>query len=240
MTPKKRKNPPKRRYASPARAQASADSRSRIIMAATRLLRGKSGIANFSLDGVAKAAGVTRLTVYNQFHSRSGVLEAVFASLAAKGGILRLGDVAAIEPPLAALDRLVEIFCDFWASDPAIGPIFDAMATDPEIAAALAPRMDKGPDYRRADSKAGASKFPARHCRPDRRDDEFSQLPVTDERPHAKGCSEAHSEGLSYFGGVNGSLQFSFPDKTKALPVARERVMFQTEERSIFVPAIVP
>jgi AcrR family transcriptional regulator len=144
MPGKTAKKNSRKRYVSPARTQASADGRARIIAAATRLLRSKSGINSFSLDAVAKVAGVTRLTVYNQFGSRRGVLEAVFAAIAEKGGISRLSTIAATEPPLAALDRLIEIFCEFWGSDAAIAPIFDAMATDPEIAAALTPRIGGG------------------------------------------------------------------------------------------------
>jgi AcrR family transcriptional regulator len=144
MTGKPDEKGRRRRYVSPARTQAAADGRARIVLAAKRLLRSKSGIASFSLDAVAKAAGVTRLTVYNQFGARRGVLEAVFASIAEKGGIARLGTITAIEPSHAALDQLIEIFCEFWGSDAAIAPIFDAMTTDPEIAAALAPRIDSG------------------------------------------------------------------------------------------------
>src|ERR1700754_2174530 len=114
----------KRAYVSSVRSEAAAEKRDRVIEAAANLLREDASIANFSLDAVAKAAGVTRLTVYNQFGSRRGVLEAVFASISEKGGISRLGTIAAIEPPLAALDSLVQIFCEFWGSDAAIAPIF--------------------------------------------------------------------------------------------------------------------
>lgn len=144
MAGKAAKTQLKRRYVSAARTQAAADVGGRIVAAATRLLRAKAGIQVFSLDAVAKAAGVTRLTVYNQFGSRRGVLEAVFASIADKGGITRLASVATMEPSHAALDWLIEIFCAFWASDAAIAPIMDAMTSDPEIADALAPRIGSG------------------------------------------------------------------------------------------------
>ena len=52
---------------------AAAETRERVIEAASRTLREGESIARFSLDTVAKVAGVTRLTVYNQFGSRRGL-----------------------------------------------------------------------------------------------------------------------------------------------------------------------
>src|SRR3954470_16120294 len=111
----------KRNYVSSVRASAAAETRQRIIAAGAKLLRKDASIANFSLDVVAKAAGVTRLTVYNQFGSRRGLLEAVFDDIAREGGLHRLGDAMAMPDPCAALDRVVEIFCAFWSRDPAVG-----------------------------------------------------------------------------------------------------------------------
>lgn len=135
---------PTRSYVSPSRSQSAAAKRASVLLAATEMLRSEGGIAKFSLDAVGKAAGVTRLTVYNQFGSRRGLLEAVMDDVAQRGGIARLGEVIAIADPLEALDRLVGIFCAFWASDAAIGRIFDAMVLDDEIAEALAPRFGAG------------------------------------------------------------------------------------------------
>jgi AcrR family transcriptional regulator len=128
---------PKRSYVSSVRASAAAETRERIIAAGARLLRKDASIANFSLDVVAKAAGVTRLTVYNQFGSRRGLLEAVFDDIARQGGLFELADVMALPDPRAALDRVVAIFCTFWAHDPAIGGLNQAIATDPEFGNAL-------------------------------------------------------------------------------------------------------
>jgi len=105
--------------------------RDRVIDAAARSLREDASIATFSLDAVAKAAGVTRLTVYHQFGSRRGLLEAVFDEIARQAAFCSDSDAMAITDPRAALDRLVEIFCAFWNRDPAIGRLHEAMATDP-------------------------------------------------------------------------------------------------------------
>jgi hypothetical protein len=49
----------------------------------------------------------------------------------------------AMTDPHAALERLVEIFCAFWSRDSAVGRLHDAMATDPEFAAALVERNER-------------------------------------------------------------------------------------------------
>jgi len=104
----------RRAYVSSVRTAAAAEKRDRVIDAAAKALREDASIASFSLDSVAKAAGVTRLTVYNQFGSRRGLLEAVFDDIARQGGLEGIADAMAMADPHAALDRLVEIFCAFW------------------------------------------------------------------------------------------------------------------------------
>jgi AcrR family transcriptional regulator len=132
-----------RRYVSSVRTAAAAETRARVIGAAARSLREDSSIATFSLDAVAKLAGVTRLTVYHQFGSRRGLLEAVFDDIAQRGGLTEIAGAMAIADPRAALDRLVEIFCAFWSRDPAVGRLHEAMATDPEFAQALIERNER-------------------------------------------------------------------------------------------------
>ena len=133
----------KRAYVSSVRSEAAAEKRDRVIEAAANLLREDASIARFSLDTVAKAAGVTRLTVYNQFGSRRGLLEAVFDNIARQGGLHEIADAMAMPDPLLALDRVIEIFCGFWARDAAIGRLHEAMATDPEFAEALLERNER-------------------------------------------------------------------------------------------------
>jgi len=134
---------PPRRYVSPVRSAAAAAKRERIVAAAARLLREKVNIAAFTLDAVAKAAGVARLTVYNQFGSRRGLLEAVFDERARQGGLESIADAMAMPDARAALDRVVEIFCEFWGSDPAIVLLHEATAVDPEFAQAIADRNER-------------------------------------------------------------------------------------------------
>jgi AcrR family transcriptional regulator len=134
---------PKRHYVSSVRATAAAEKRDRVIQAATTLLRENNSIAAFSLDAVAKAAGVTRLTVYNQFGSRRGLLEAVFDEIARQGGLSRIEQAMTMPDPGMALERLVEIFCHFWSWDSAIGRLQQEMSVDPELARALIERNER-------------------------------------------------------------------------------------------------
>ena len=134
---------PRRAYVSSVRAATAGEKRGRVVEAAANALRADASIASFSLDTVAKAAGVTRLTVYNQFGSRRGLLEAVFDEIAREGGLHEIAGAMAMPDPRAALERMVEIFCGFLQRDPAIGRLHEAMAIDPEFASALTERNER-------------------------------------------------------------------------------------------------
>ena len=107
-----------RAYKSPRRDAAASATRERIVAAAAAILGAADGIRKFSLDAVAKKAGVTRLTVYNQFGSRRALMEAVFDERAERGGLFRIVEAMQDPDPQAALRRIITIFCDFWSSDP--------------------------------------------------------------------------------------------------------------------------
>lgn len=132
-----------RPYASPMRVAAAAAKRQRVITAAMGVLREEAGIAAFSLEAIAARAGVTRLTVYNQFGSRRGVLEAVLDDLAARSALAHLADAADDPDPRRSLDRIVAIMCAFWNFDPAIGRLQDATALDRDFAIAVHDRTER-------------------------------------------------------------------------------------------------
>ena len=131
-----------RPYSTEKRDAKAAETRARLLAAALVILREAGGHA-LSLDAVAKAAGVTRLTVYNQFGSRSGLLEAAFDAVAAQGNLTRLAEAMAIAEPRAALAQVVRTFCDFWKSHDGLGGIFAAAALDTELGKALAARNER-------------------------------------------------------------------------------------------------
>lgn len=138
MTPDK----PSRPYSTEKRDAKAAETRMRLITAALDML-GDTGGQAVSLDAVARAAGVTRLTVYNQFGSRNGLLEAAFDAVAEQGGLSNLASAMAMPEPRAALAHVVGTFCDFWMSHEGLGGIFAAAATDAELSQALAVRNER-------------------------------------------------------------------------------------------------
>lgn len=133
-----------RRYQSPARDAAAEETRQRIVNAAAEILAGPKGFAGMSLDAVSKAAGVTRLTIYNQFGTRRGLLEAVFDERARRGGLTAIPDAMALPEPKAAVFRIVEIFCAFWASDASgLSRVWAATIGDPELAEGINARNER-------------------------------------------------------------------------------------------------
>ena len=132
-----------RTYDSPARAAAASEKRARVVAAATALLREQDDVTAVSLEAVARAAGVTRLTVYNQFGSRRGLLEAVLDQLAQDAGIDKVAQAIAGEKPRAALDKLIEMVCHAWAYDDSMGRLHAAGLIDPEFAEAIGARMER-------------------------------------------------------------------------------------------------
>jgi AcrR family transcriptional regulator len=134
---------PTRRYTSSLRAAAADEKRERVLAAALKLLREGQSISGVSVEAVARAADVTRLTVYNQFQSRRGLLEEVFDRVAGRGGLERIPDAMAMRDPAAAIEMLVQIFCEFWDHDPAIGRLSEAAGSDPEFAEAVNERNER-------------------------------------------------------------------------------------------------
>ena len=117
------------------RKEAVDQNRSRIIEAARALLSADEGVARFTIDAVARQADVARMTVYYQFGSRVGLLEALCDVLAKEGGIEQLREVFMGTAPDQMLRRLIEVFFDFWASNRAVMRRLHGMAAiDPEFA----------------------------------------------------------------------------------------------------------
>jgi AcrR family transcriptional regulator len=88
------------------------------------------------VEAVARQADVSRMTVYYQFGSKAGLLEALFDQLATTGG-LQGGAAAALgQPdPLDALAGYIAAFGRFWAAERLVLRRLRSLAAlDPELA----------------------------------------------------------------------------------------------------------
>jgi AcrR family transcriptional regulator len=100
------------------RRQESADqTRARIIQAARELLMASDGFSAFTMEAVARQAGVARMTVYYQFESKVGLLEAVSDDLARRGHMERLAEAFTQPTAELALETFVETFARFWGAE---------------------------------------------------------------------------------------------------------------------------
>ena len=122
------------------RQVATDETRARVLAAARDQLAKET---SFSIDAVARRADVARMTVYYQFGSKRGLLEALFDLLAARGGLHQLPDAFRQSDTNVALDRLIEIFARFWSSDRVVMRRLRAMAAlDPELDQVLRERAE--------------------------------------------------------------------------------------------------
>jgi len=122
----------------PARRDASDDTRRRIIEASRGLLA-EGEIGAFSMEAVARLAGLSRLTIYYQFGSKRALLEAIYDDIASRSGLMRLPEVFHATNAVAGLRRFVEIFTAFWAGDRVLIRKLRALAAlDSDFQAAVA------------------------------------------------------------------------------------------------------
>jgi len=131
-----------RQYRLGRRKPAAQRTRARVLSAARALLTARAGTEPFSVDAVARRAGVARMTVYHQFGSRRGLLEALFDSFAA-GGELPAHLAAAFQrpDPLESLADVVAAFARFWeAGRPWIRRVRALGVLDPDLGDAVEAR----------------------------------------------------------------------------------------------------
>jgi AcrR family transcriptional regulator len=134
----------RRTYRSGVRAASVDEGRARMIEAGRKLLNGGKGVPAFSIDAVAREAGVTRATVYNQFESKQILVAAIFDDTAEKGGLFELSQVFSEPDPEKSLRRAVAIFAKFWGMHAQTMPKFTAFSQlDDEIASMLSERSER-------------------------------------------------------------------------------------------------
>jgi AcrR family transcriptional regulator len=125
------------------RQRAVDEGRERIIVAARELLEADDDVP-FSIDAVARHAGVARMTIYNQFGAKAGLLEALFDHLAERGELVRMPELFAEKDPVVALDAFVALFGRFWTANRRAHRRLRAAAIhDPDLAAAIDSRNER-------------------------------------------------------------------------------------------------
>jgi AcrR family transcriptional regulator len=94
---------------------------------------------------VACAADVSRLTVYYQFDSKTGLLEALYDYIASRGNIQQLTEVFQQGgDPVRMLHDFLLVFAQFWASDRQVIRRLHALgAIDDEIGEGLRARNER-------------------------------------------------------------------------------------------------
>ena len=113
---------------------ATEQTRARILIAARELLLTSDAFSGFSIDAVARQADVARMTVYHQFGSKIGLLEALSDSLAAHGGMEQLANAFRRIDPLESLEEYIRVFSRFWQSDRLVTRRLRALSTlDPDF-----------------------------------------------------------------------------------------------------------
>jgi AcrR family transcriptional regulator len=126
------------------RQAATEQTRARILTAARELLLTSDAFSGFSIDAVARRADVARMTVYHQFGSKIGLLEAMSDSLAAHGGMDQLANAFRKSDPLDALDEYIVVFSRFWQSDRLVTRRLRALsALDPDFEKVIKDRDER-------------------------------------------------------------------------------------------------
>ena len=127
------------------RQAARSETRSRILEAARQLLATESK-TDLSMEAIARNADVSRLTIYYQFSSRAGLLEALYDHLAQRGHMEQMADVFRESDTSSAIVKMVRTFVSFWAADPqAMRRLRGMAALDPEIAQGIRARDARRP-----------------------------------------------------------------------------------------------
>ena len=115
------------------------------ILASARALLLSEDFSEFSMEAVARKAGVIRPTLYYQFKSKAGLLEQLYNYIARRGNIQGLADVFRYgNDPLQHLHEFIRFFVNFWQSDrDLIRRLHGLGAIDAEIGQGLRARNDR-------------------------------------------------------------------------------------------------
>ena len=132
-----------RPYSSPERQRTVDAGRDRILAAALEVMQ-EGDLTEFSLDAVAHRAGITRMTVYNQFGSKAGLFEELFDLLVTRGAFSEMATIFTERDPGVAFDAFVAVFGRFYTENRAVMAKMRAAAgSDPDLDSAMRKRNER-------------------------------------------------------------------------------------------------
>jgi len=132
-----------RPYSSHERQRTVDAGRDRILAAALELMQ-QGDLASFSLDAVATRAGITRMTVYNQFGSKAGLFEELFDQLVTRGAFTDMQAIFTETDAGTAFDAFVAVFGRFYTENrPVMAKMRAAAGSDPDLDTAMRKRNER-------------------------------------------------------------------------------------------------
>jgi AcrR family transcriptional regulator len=99
------------------RDAATSETKARILDAARALLTAEGGFPGFTIDAIARRADVARMTVYYQFGSKQGLLDALLDDIRVRGDGDRIAESMHAGDPLAVLAAFIEALARFWGTE---------------------------------------------------------------------------------------------------------------------------
>src|SRR3954464_8133892 len=112
-------------------ADRTAATRARIVSAVRELLA-EGSFHECTVEQVADRAGVSRATLYQHFHSRLDLVDAICDTMAVNPALVELRQRVELPDPDAALSETVGDAIRFWASEDAVlSQLYGVVAVDP-------------------------------------------------------------------------------------------------------------
>jgi AcrR family transcriptional regulator len=118
--------------------------RERVIEAGRLLLGEARNYSEFTVDAAARRAGVARATVYYQFNSKVGLLQAVCDALATGGHLGDIGAAFSQPDPMESVRIVIRVFARFWDFDrTAMRRLRSLAQLEPEVGALIEERDNR-------------------------------------------------------------------------------------------------
>ena len=118
--------------------------RERVVDAARSLLGETRSYSEFTIDSVANRANVARATIYYQFDSKIGLVQAVCDALAVGGRLEDIGAAFAEPDPMESIRIVIRSFARFWDFDrTAMRRLRSLARLEPEVGELVNERDDR-------------------------------------------------------------------------------------------------